>query len=723
MLMRRWRLLVAGEVGVAAALALTASPALATSPLAHAARLGPAPAGQSIPLVLPLVADLHGLAQLARSVTTPGSPQYAQYRSIPWLARRFGASDTTRRKVVAYLRAVGATKVKIDATGLFADATLPVRVAQRLFATPLARFHAAAKGTFIAPTGQITVPAALRGLVTGVVGLNTEPVVAPQRLHAQRLAHAAASTQPSSAAARTGTPSGCSAGTTAGEINGNPATAGFTPNQYLTAYGVDPLHGAGLTGTGERVALIEIDGFRLSDIQTFASCFGLSLPKVQGYGVGFRHPLPPGGESTLDLEVLDATAPGLDGIDVYESHPNAAEVLQALTTPFQNHKFKPQVISASLGLCEPALVDAVGVRGIVSTESALEMAAISGTTFLASSGDQGSADCTGPDGTPIDALAVNYPASSPWVTAVGGTNFTLNGSNQITKQLVWNDTSLEPGAAAGGGFSQVFRRPDYQGGTVQQDRRALPDVSFLSDVIPGYAVYCSAEGDCINPETPTPWQTVGGTSAATPLMAGGIALVDQALRARQREDVGLANPLLYTAGRSPSLTAQVFSDVTQYSNDVGPYIPGNGQPLGCCNAGGGFDAASGWGSVNLSGFSSFALQIQPPEIRLSLPAHQRPIAHRAILASVWCAAACRIAAFANVQVGHTRPFEVDSKVFNLSSRGNKKIALKFSGKELRRLRDALRKHRRVVATVFGGLIAGARSLQHQTAGQPLKITG
>src|SRR5205085_3950137 len=138
----------------------------------------------------------------------------------------------------------------------------------------------------------------------------------------------------------------------------------------------DPLHNAGINGQGERVALIEIDGFAYSDINAFAQCFHLGpLPVLNGFGVGVQHKLAPGGEATLDVEVLDAAAPDLKAIDVYETNANAANTLRALTAPLQSPGHRPQVISASLGLCEPAVLSAVGVPGIVATEGALQMAA------------------------------------------------------------------------------------------------------------------------------------------------------------------------------------------------------------------------------------------------------------------------------------------------------------------------------------------------------------
>ena len=146
--------------------------------------------------------------------------------------------------------------------------------------------------------------------------------VAAERASAPTRPRRTAAVAPSSAAPLTGSPSGC-----------GPALAvqGFTPNQYQTAYGLAPLFASGLRGEGERVALIEIDGVRFTDLTSFASCFGLGVPPVRGFGVGLKHPLPPGGEATLDVEVLDAAAPGLKGIDVYETKPSASATLRALT--------------------------------------------------------------------------------------------------------------------------------------------------------------------------------------------------------------------------------------------------------------------------------------------------------------------------------------------------------------------------------------------------------
>ena len=176
---------------------------------------------------------------------------------------------------------------------------------------------------------------------------------------------------------------------------------------------------------------------------------------------------------------------------------------------------------------------------------------------------------------------MSYPASSPFVTGVGGTNFSLNAANHIVAETVWNDAPLAI-ASGGGGFSELFKRPGYQNGFVLASHRGVPDVSMLADVAPGYEIYCTAKGDCIGRAQPDPWSQVGGTSAAAPLVAGGLALVDQALRRGHRQDLGLANPLLYAIDHSPS-AAGVISDIVANNNDLGQSL--GGAPLGLLHRG------------------------------------------------------------------------------------------------------------------------------------------
>jgi subtilase family serine protease len=701
--------------------ALAASSAAARSPLAAAARVGTTPANTQLQLVLPLVADTAGLKREALAITTPGSAEYGQYRSIASLAKQYGLPAAGQRRVVAYLTRVGATEVKVDATGLFVDATMPAGTASRVFRTPLSNYKTVRGAAFTAPASTASVPAPLSGLVTGVVGLNTRPVLFGHSLkrfsHSGAVAHTAAQTV-SGYFPASGTQSGCPAGV---------ATHSFTPNQYLTAYQFDPLHAANIKGQGERIALIEIDGFKHSDISAFAKCFGLPVPKINSFGVGLKHLLKPGGESTLDLEVLDAAAPGLKAIDVYESSASEAAALKALTSPLQNPGFKPQIISASLGLCEPFVFAAVHQNGVLNAEGALEEAAASGISFLDSSGDSGSADCIDNAGQPIARLAVNYPASSWWVTGVGGTNIVLNPNNTISQQIVWNDAGTQPGSSGGGGPSGLFTRPPYQKGTVgncptsKGTCREVPDVSMLADVAPGYAIFCSASGECVDSTHTNPWQSIGGTSAATPLLAGGFALIDQELRMHKRQDLGLANPMIYSAGRGSARTS-VFSDVLGIGNDVGPFITPF-KALGCCTASVGYDMASGWGSVNVASFANLALAAQPKivDVSLGLPDHQHPVAAKKIRTTVSCTGACVIGALAVVQIGGGRPFDVFSDLFHLSKKGSKAISISFSKGELGKLRAGLSGHKRIVAAVVAAIVDAGGNIERKSKAKVIVI--
>lgn len=715
---------------------LLGATAATAAPLAHATRVGAARPSASLHLVFPLAANDAGLQRFAHQVSSPKSKFYGHYESISRLARRYGASVRTRHLVAGYLRSVGARRVKIDATGLFAYATVSAGLADRLFSTSLEQFRTATGARFISPAAGVAVPGALQGLVRSVIGLDTEPLATPgasinraspavrlRAAHGRFTVHpglsALVASQPSSYLLRTGTPRGCAAGQSAGETGGDPNTAAFTPNQYLTAYGFDPLHNAGYRGQGVRVALIEVDGYRYRDLQTFAHCFGLDIPALTAYGVGVQHALAPGPETTLDLQVLDSAAPDLKAIDVYESKSSIADALRALTAPLQNPGKIPQVISASLGLCEPVVREVIGRGGLRAAESAFAMVAAAGTSFLASSGDQGAEDCRDSHGNPAGLLAVNYPSSSPWITGVGGTNIELNSSNNLAGQLVWNDTSDQPGSAGGGGHSVLFGRPFFQHGFVSGSRRVVPDVALLADLVPGYAIYCTAGSLCQG--AGSGWQSVGGTSAATPLLAGGVALADQAAHAVKRQAVGFLNPLLYAIANSSRRSA-VFSDVTAFGNDVGPYVPSIGHSLGCCTAAPGFDAASGFGSVNVYGLAATAIQVEPPIETISIPGHQHPIRRGKLQVKITCSLACRMGAFGEVRIAG-KHFFVYSRAYKLRHGGHKTIALPFSAQEQRRMRSALRHRKRVTLVVAGVLVNSHNRIYSQTLGKGLILKG
>jgi subtilase family serine protease len=230
----------------------------------------------------------------------------------------------------------------------------------------------------------------------------------------------------------------------------------------------------------------------------------------------------------------------------------------------------PDVISLSFGGC--ALAENRGLPAYTSVINAvLAMTALAGVSSFVAAGDSGSTTC----GTSVPGTTLSYPAVSPFVTAVGGTRLTLGAGNTRVAEVVWNDSVFGASGAGGGGVARLQPRPAYQDGANPQDHRAVPDVSALADVVPGWPDVISSA-----------LQTVGGTSGATPFVAAATALVAASERHAGRPRVGLANGWFYKAATRPS----TFFDVTQGSNDLAG--------VGCCQATAGYDTASGLGVPN-----------------------------------------------------------------------------------------------------------------------------
>ncbi|HXY43342.1 MAG TPA: S53 family peptidase, partial [Acidimicrobiales bacterium] len=208
-------------------------------------------------------------------------------------------------------------------------------------------------------------------------------------------------------------------------------------------------------------------------------------------------------------------------------------------------------------------------------------------TVLGAAGDWGATSQTA-KGTYYDRRVINWPASDPLVTAVGGTQILLDAAGkQVSPTRVWNDDGTTvPPSAGGGGVSIIFARPSWQIGVaaVVGKHRGIPDVSMDASCNPGAYVYASYPGT-FGGESP-----VCGTSLASPLFAGIVALADQLAG----HDLGLLNPTLYRLGadHAPGLV-----DVTHGNNSVRiPLKDGTAVVTGFA-AVKGYDLASGWGTV------------------------------------------------------------------------------------------------------------------------------
>jgi kumamolisin len=349
---------------------------------------------------------------------------------------------------------------------------------------------------------------------------------------------------------------------------------GLTPDDVLAYYNVKPLRDAGLDGSGETVVLPEIDDLpNLNDLEKFAREFNLpafgpllTVKRNSAWGT----PEKPAGETALDLEIVHSVAPNARLV-IYLSAPDFGHGARAFDQMVTDHL--GSIISESLGTCESDT--STGVRDVYS--SIQDRARAVGMTHFVASGDNGAFTC-GFDQDP----AGSFPSTLPSVTAVGGTSVFESQEGVYFKEYAWGSAIDQSGG--GGGISKFYPAPDYQRSATQafaRGQRAVPDVAADGDPSTGFhIVFGGRDGQA------------GGTSAATPLWAGVVALIDQDLRKKKLREVGFANPALYWMGANAgSLNPKPFHDVTAGNN------------LGY-DAVSGWDAATGWGSMDAAGLDA-----------------------------------------------------------------------------------------------------------------------
>ncbi|HXD63270.1 MAG TPA: S53 family peptidase [Solirubrobacteraceae bacterium] len=388
----------------------------------------------------------------------------------------------------------------------------------------------------------------------------------------------------------------------------------YGPIQYEKAYDMNPLYRAGLTGAGKTIVIVDSFGSPTikSDLQTFDAAYGLPGPPsfnviTPDGPVNQNDPAAPswGVETSLDVEYSHAIAPGANILLVEtpvaetEGVTGLPEIVAAENFVINHHL--GDVITQSFGATEATFPSA---RSILGLRSAFENAAAHGVSVLASSGDAGPTDATAaPDAEDFYPFRVNsWPSSDPLVTSVGGTHLQLDASgNRLAPDSVWNDgTELfnlfgppDTPAAGGGGVSAVFSRPFYQDrvANVTGGRRGTPDISMSAAVDGGANVFWSFPG-----AGEPGWNVIGGTSEASPLFSGLVAVADQAAG----HDLGLLNPALYDhADRFGSGVVDVThgNNTVTFENPAGDPFPGTHTVQGF-NAVRGYDLASGLGTAD-----------------------------------------------------------------------------------------------------------------------------
>ncbi|MEU6506002.1 S53 family peptidase [Streptomyces sp. NPDC046942] len=490
----------------------------------NAARTGNVAAGKRISVAISLTPrGGTALDTFVAKVSDPRSRSYGHYLTKRQFAARFGRTDAEVEQLKDYLRAQGLTVGTVHSGNLLVDASGTAAQLEKAFGTKLSTWKDTASGrSFYANDSAPTLPSSLASLVSDVAGLNNRV-----QLHHQATAH------------------------TVSPHDG--PGGGYTPAQLKGGYNVSGTY----TGSGQKIALLEFDGFQQSNITTYDNHYSLGSPSPTVQKVdGGSGALGDGQvEVELDIEVLHAIAPKAN-VTVFEGpNSDAGEVdtYQAIVDS------GIPTTSISWGAAESART----TSGINAVDAVFKAGAAQGLGFYAASGDSGSDDA-GDGGTSVD-----YPASDPYVTGVGGTKLTVTSSNAFSKEVAWS--------GGGGGKSSVFTIPSWQK-AVQKSAgggyRQVPDVSAHANPSPGVSIYSQGS-----------WSSVGGTSAAAPEWAAFAALYNQQAAAAGKANLGFADPALYSASGTG------FHDITSGSN-------------GAYSAATGWDFTTGWGSYNAATLAS-----------------------------------------------------------------------------------------------------------------------
>jgi kumamolisin len=529
--------------------------------VAQAQMLQAASPGQQLNLSIGLqprnAADLNNLLN---ALYDPQSSQYHQFLTPDQFESLFAPTPDQAQQVVSYLQSAGMTITSVAPNNLLIDATATVAQADAAFSTTINNYQLGSR-VFYANATPPVVPASISSLVASIGGLDNST---PARPLYQRLTEKARLA--------------------------NGPTGGYGPKDLVGAYNAVPLQNAGLLGENQTIALFELDGYQSSDVAQYFANYGITTPSISNVLVdGYSGTAGQGAiEVELDIEVAGAMAPHASQI-VYEG-PNTTQGMNDTYNQIV-HDHKAQVVSISWGLCESSL----GTAELQTLDTIFKQGAAEGMSLFAASGDSGAYDCSDTN------LAVDSPASDPYVTGVGGTNLQLN-TGAYGSETAWSnpsDTQRSPqGAGGGGGISNTFTMPSWQTGQnvintnssgtpckAQNGQycREVPDVSADADPASGYAVYCTVNNAGCSSNG---WLTVGGTSAAAPLWAGSMALINQYLLSKGKTVVGFANSALY--GVFNSQQAQpAFHDITSGTN---LYYP----------AASGYDMASGIGSPDIN---------------------------------------------------------------------------------------------------------------------------
>jgi subtilase family serine protease len=378
----------------------------------------------------------------------------------------------------------------------------------------------------------------------------------------------------------------------------------LSPQEMRNAYNVTPLLNAGFTGKGQTIVIFDAIGSPTiaNDLKVFDAGYGLADPP------SFKVIAPLGTiafdpnnldhqawafETTLDVDWAHVIAPDANivlvtsPVDETQGVQGMPELLQVEEYALDHHL--GNIFSQSWGTTENTLSSTDAGKKVLSDyEAFYARAAAEHISVLASAGDDGTGN---PDvnGNIYPYPTVVFPASSPLVTAVGGTSLVTDTSGNYQSESVWNNSALG-GYVTGGGISQYFKEPLYQRAllpsAVQKQLngyRGLPDISYNANArtssVLAYGSFLPGQAG---------YYLYGGTSAGVPQWSGIIAITNQYLH----HPIGYLNPILYLLGKFKN---NVYHDITVGNNSGFAGIPGY-------DATPGWDLATGWGTPNADAF-------------------------------------------------------------------------------------------------------------------------
>ncbi len=382
----------------------------------------------------------------------------------------------------------------------------------------------------------------------------------------------------------------------------------YGPSQIEAAYNELPLFRQGLNGRGETIVVVDSFGAPeiRQDLAVFDREYGLAPPPaftILKYGpVPTYAPTIPTAtswaeETTLDVEWSHAIAPGAKILLVETATAETVGVTGFPTiVNAENYVISHRlgdVISQSFGAGEATFS---GPATLLRLRGAYQNAYRSGITVLAAAGDSGPTQAVTASGAQYFPFRdVGWPASDPLVTAVGGTQLTLDTRGRAVAPVrVWNDTRLNGSpTASSGGLSTVFTRPSYQAGVagVVGARRGVPDISMSASVSGAVNIYLSLPGSA-------GWFPIGGTSEATPLFAGIVAIADQL---NTHRPLGMIDPALYAmkAAHDPGIVSVTAGTTSVYFTTSAKKVT---TTVDGFSATAGYNLATGLGTVTATSF-------------------------------------------------------------------------------------------------------------------------